>query len=113
MKTASVESSGTEVSEVWWRLDTCRHQGGRVATREDGRFRWLGSKPPRRQVSRFGSENRGCIQCGQIGGVEDTGRHREACVEAKQSHEDGVSVRWLYQKLDKNILPCVGVYRSY
>jgi hypothetical protein len=45
--------------------------------------------------------------------VEDTGRHREACVEAKQSREGGVSVLWLYQKLDYFALAwaCIVVIR--
>jgi len=33
--------------------------------------------------------------------AEGTWRHHEVCVEAKQSHEDGVSICFSYEKMEK------------
>lgn len=61
----------------------------------------LATKPPRRRVSRFGPQNRGRTWCGRASGMEGTWRHREACVEAKQSREGGVSVRCSDKNMDR------------
>ena len=38
------------------------------------------------------------------GRMECTRHHREACVEAKLSHEEATTVRWMEQKMDQNAL---------
>ena len=49
--------------------------------------------------------------------AEGTWHHREACVEVKQSREDGVSVRWSDKKLDgftpRGYLGCVLHLRAF
>ena len=62
-----------------------------------GRFAGLGLKT-------------GGVRCGRMAVLEDTWRHREACVEAKRSCEGGMSVRWPDKMLDgftpKSYLAC-------
>ena len=71
------------------------------------------SKPPRRQVFRFRPKNQRCIRCGRIDKVEGAWRHREACIETKQSSEGNVSVRCSKENMDKNVLGSViGVVSS-
>ena len=52
--------------------------------------------------------------------VEDTWCHHEACVEAKRSREDGVSIRGSSKKMDKFtpawvriIVNSIGVFSSF
>ena len=67
----------------------------------DGRFTGLGLKTKRRQVYRFGPQNLGRIRCGRMTMVVDNRHQHQACVEAKESREGGVSVRWSSKNLDR------------
>ena len=71
-----------DIEEVAWRPS------------KDGRFGWFG--PQNHRAGR----NRGRFRYCQIAEVEGTWSHREACVEAKQCRDGGVSIRYSYKKMD-------------
>ena len=54
----------------------------------------------------------GADQYGRMAEMEGMWCHYEACIEAKKSHEGGVSIRCFYKKMD-HFCPYMGIYRSY
>jgi hypothetical protein len=60
-------------------------------------------------VFEFGHQNLVVVSAGMRGGMW---RHREACVEAKESHGEHVAIRYTYHKLD-HFTPLLVVLPKY
>ena len=77
--------------------DTCRDYGGGVADTLLQGVCWFGPQNHRRIVFGFGPQNLVGVSTGTGGG---TWSHREACVEAKQSHEETMDIGCTDLELD-------------
>ena len=77
--------------------DMCRDRGGGVADTLLQGVCWFGPQNHRRIVFGFGPQNLVGVSAGTGGG---TWSHREACVEAKQSHEEPMDIGCTDLELD-------------
>jgi len=130
MKTASTKSARTMASQVGGLCGGCVRTTRRRQGSAGGRTRvdivGLTSKPEVSHVvqrrgrgfDRFGLKTGSGLGVVKVR-AESTWRHREACVEAKRSREDSMSVRCFYKKLGEFapvwtviIINSVGVFLS-
>ena len=100
-------TNNSKASRLGGRSDTCRHRrfdrfglktGESVSSCGGVREGWtdLTSKPRETDLTGLDLKTGGGLGAAKVR-AEDTWRHREACVEAKQSRECGVSIRCFYK----------------
>jgi hypothetical protein len=77
--------------------DTCQDRGGAVVDTLLHTVWWFGPQKYRRMIFRFGPQTPVGVPAGKGGG---TWCHREAYIEAKQSHEELMAIGCLDHKLD-------------